>query len=245
MSEARSRPEPLSPRGSQVKLLLVEDYRIFADLLADRMRAESSVEGVEIAATLSEARVSLRLSRPDLILLDLNVAGEMGLDLLANVRRSSDPPRVLMLSASDGVEQIVRALEAGAEGWVSKTAAFETLMFAIGEVLHGNLYLAPATLGPVVRHLLSRSRADEGFVELLSDRQLEVLRCVVAGMSRAECAEYLHVSVNTVRTHVQMLLKRADVHSTLALASLARDLGVREIDDAPANDTHLPWRYPR
>jgi DNA-binding NarL/FixJ family response regulator len=216
----------------RLTVLLVEDYRIFADLLADRMRAEARVAGVEVACSLNEARANLRRSRPDLILLDLNLGGEAGLDLFADLDRMTDPPRVLMLSGIDSVEQVVRAFGAGADGWVSKTAPFETLMFAVHEVVTGNMYLAPHSLGPVLRHLLRSTKEDETFIDTVSERQLDVLRCMVAGMSRTECAERLHVSVNTVRTHVQQLLKRADVHSTLALASLARELGVRGIDEA-------------
>ena len=232
-----------APAG-HLRFLLVEDYRIFAELLADRMRGAGNVEAVDVATSLGEARVTLHRARPDLILLDLNLAGEVGLDLFTDLRGMEDPPPVLMLSAIDSVEQIVRALEAGAQGWVNKTAAFETLMFAANEVIGGNLYLAPTSLGPVVRNLLGRRPVDQNVTDFLSERQLEVLKCVVAGMSRAECAERLHVSVNTVRTHVQALLRRADVHSSLALASLARQLGVPGIDEA-ADVTSLERRSPR
>ena len=218
-------------------LLLVEDYRIFADLLAERMRAEEGVCAVDVASSLNEARANLRRSRPDVILLDLNLGGEEGLDLFDDLARMPDPPRVLMLSGVDSAEQVARALGAGAEGWVSKTAAFETLMYAAREVLGGNMYLAPPSLAPTLRYLLKRSQTEQSFVDQLSDRQLDVLRCVVSGMSRTECAERLHVSVNTVRTHAQQLLKRAGVHSTLALASMARELGVRGIDEVPADDS--------
>lgn len=218
------------------RLLLVEDSRIFADLLADRMRAEPGVEAVDVASTLSEARADTRRARPDLVLLDFHLGEESGLDLLEELDRMAAPPRVLMLSGDDRPEHVLRALRAGAQGWVTKTAAFDVLMQAIGEVVRGNMYLAPQALGPVLRRMLDRGRGERGFVDDLSPRQLEVLRCVVAGMSRAECAERLHLSINTVRTHMQLLLRRAGVHSTLGLASLARDLGVVGIDDVTTPD---------
>lgn len=219
--------------GFRGRIMLVEDSRIFADLLADRIRAQHGVVGVDIASSLDEARANIRRARPDLVLLDLNLGGESGLDLLADLEGLAVPPRVLMVSGISNTDQVVRALRAGARGWVSKTDSFDDLTFAAGEVLRGNIYLAPAVLAPVLRRLLSRDSAEESFVDSLSARQLQVLRCVVAGMSRAECAEHLHLSINTVRTHVQVLLKRADVHSTLALASLARNEGVGAIDDVP------------
>jgi len=219
-----------------VKVLLVDDHRIFAEALASRLQAEQSIDRIDIACSLSEARAYIHRSCPDLVLLDFQLADEVGLDLLADLDRLPERPFVLMLSGNDRAQLAVQAFEAGAQGWVSKTAPFETLMFAAGEVVHGRMYLARASLKPVLHYLLQQgtSKAEPSFVDDLSARQTEVLRCVVSGMSRAECAERLNLSVHTVRTHVQQLLKRADVHSTLALASRARGLGVRGIDDQVA-----------
>lgn len=214
------------------RLLLVEDSRIFADLLADRMRGEEGVTDVDVASSVAEACTHLLRHRPDVVFLDLHLVGEVGLDLLPHVRVMEDPPGVLMLSGAHDTRQVVGAFAAGADGWVDKTERFDTLMGAAHEVFRGNMYLTPGALRPVIQYLLGRDRGAESFVDTLSARQLEVLRCLVSGMSRAECAQRLHLSVNTVRTHVQALLKRADVHSTLALASLARSHGVRGIDEA-------------
>ncbi len=227
-----------SPRR---RLLLVEDSRIFADLLADRIRGEPGVAEVSVACSLSEARANLRRARPDLVMLDLHLGEELGTDLLAELRLLDPPPRVLMLSGTDSARQVVDALRAGADGWVAKTADFGVLMLAADEVLQGNMFLAQPAVGPVLRFLLDRDVAGRTFVDGLSPRQLEVLRCIVAGMSRAEAAERLHISVNTVRTHVQVLLRRADVHTTLELAALARDLGVTGVDEDPgAGAPRLP-----
>jgi DNA-binding NarL/FixJ family response regulator len=96
------------------------------------------------------------------------------------------------------------------------------------------MYLPPTMVKPVVRQLLSEARGPQpgpSFVDDLSQRELEVLRCLVSGMTRREIAARLYLSVNTVRTHVQRLLRRADQHSTMALVATARDLGVRGYDD--------------
>ncbi len=216
-----------------VDVLLVDDHRVFAEALASRLQAEQGIEHIDIACSLSEARAYIHRSCPDLIMLDYQLDDEAGTDLLADLDGLPDRPNVLMLSGHDRAQLAVQAFEAGAHGWVSKTAPFETLMFAAAEVAHGRMYLARASLKPVLHYLLqqSTSQSEPSFVDDLSARQTEVLRCVVSGMSRAECAQRLNLSVHTVRTHVQQLLKRAEVHSTLALASRARGLGVRGIDD--------------
>jgi DNA-binding NarL/FixJ family response regulator len=221
------------PPGAPARVLLVDDHRVFAEVLAMRLRVESRIDSVDVAFSLGGARALINRLEPDLVLLDHDLSGELGLELFEDLGRMPDPPLVLMLAGSEDSATIVRALEAGAQGWVTKASRFETLLFAAGEVLDGHVYLARRVLKPVIRTLLERGHAPTrapGFVDELSARELEILRYLVAGMSRAEIADALFLSVNTVRTHVQNLLRRADRHSTLALVSLARELGVTPIE---------------
>lgn len=221
----------------QIGVLIVEDHRIFAEVLAARLARRPEIRWARVAVSLAEARVSVHQERPDVVLLDMNLDGEFGLDLIDTLKAMPNPPQALVLSAASTSDLVIRALTAGARGWVTKTARLETLCVAIRQVARGNIYLQPAVLRPVLEELLSRRSAPAGtgsFLEGVSPRQLEVLRCLVGGLSRAETAERLHISVNTVRTHVQVLLKRAGAHSALALASFAREQGVRAIDDGIA-----------
>ncbi|WP_246142764.1 response regulator [Nocardioides rubriscoriae] len=227
------------PGHAPIDILLVDDHRVFADVLAMRMRDEPTIGRIDVACSLSEARANLHRSCPDLVLLDVQLDGEVGLDLFGDLRAMATPPDVLMLSGVEAAHVIVEAFRSGAQGWVAKTAPFDTLMFAAQEVLRGHMYLAPPTLKPVLVYLLVHSTARDvapSFIDDLTPRQVDVLRCLVEGMSRAECAQRLHLSVHTVRTHVQQLLKQADLHSTLALASRARALGL------PGIDTERPAR---
>jgi len=227
---------------SRLSILLVEDHRVFADVLALRLRAEPSITGVEVAYSLADARAVLNRFQPDAIYLDLQLAEESGLDLLDDINRLPVRPDVLVLSGFGDTQRIVDALKAGVQGWVSKESSVEILMLATSELQRGHMYLSPSTIRPVVQHLLSEARGDRrepGFVDDLSPRELEVLRLLVSGMSRREIAARLYLSVNTVRTHVQHLLRRADQHSTVSLVALARELGVAGIDE------DVPLRVPR
>jgi len=87
------------------------------------------------------------------------------------------------------------------------------------------------------------ANAQPSLLDDVTSRELEVLRCLVAGMNRAEVASRLFLSTNTVRTHVQSLLRRADVHSTLTLAAVARDLGVTGIDEPEPGRDRRAWFY--
>jgi DNA-binding NarL/FixJ family response regulator len=217
-----------------VAVLLVDDHRVFAEALAGVLAAEPGIGHVDLASTLDGARGLLRADPPDLVLLDLALADESGYTLLADLAELPDPPAAIVLSGSTEPRLIVQALEAGARGWLTKTTRLNALIAALWQVLDGHMYLAPATLQPVLTHLLAdlhRQRVAAGFVDQLTPRELDVLRCLVSGMTRAEVAQHLFVSTNTVRTHIQSLLRRSEQHSALALVAFARSQGVKGIDE--------------
>ncbi|MEP7088456.1 MAG: response regulator transcription factor, partial [Nocardioidaceae bacterium] len=186
---------------------------------------------VSVAHGLDEARVVARRCAPDVVVLDYDVGGEPGTRLIADLHGLSVRPQVVMLSASSDTDAIIDALECGASALVVKGTRVEVLMAAIDEVLAGRTYLYPTTVRSVIARLLHAREPEPTFVDDLSERQLEVLRCLVSGLDRAEVAQRLFISANTVRTHVQNLLATSGLHSTLALVARARELGVRGVDD--------------
>jgi len=232
MTATSSTPMPGAFQGTELDLLLVDDHRIFAEVLAIRLEAESAIGRVDRAASLGEARALITQRRPDVVLLDLYLGDESGLDLLRELSAETGPPAVMLSGAGD-VDGIIEAVRAGAHGWVPKDAQVETLLDASETVAAGNMFLPAELLRPVLRRLL-REKAPartRGLLDEVTPRELEVLRCLVAGMSRAEVAKRLYLTTNTVRTHVQNLLRRTELHSTLALVALARHLGISGIDE--------------
>jgi two-component system nitrate/nitrite response regulator NarL len=224
----------MTAQAQGLAILLVDDHRVFADALSGLLLAQEGIGRVRLASSLDAARAVLSSDRPDLVLLDRALGEESGLDLLTELAAAEDPPAAIVLSGSTEPRQIVQALERGAKGWLSKTTRLEVLVAAVWQVIDGQMYLAPATLQPVLSQLLTDLRtrkAADRFVASLTPRELEVLRCLVSGMTRAEVAKHLFVSMNTVRTHVQSLLRRSDQHSALALVAFARSHGVTGIDE--------------
>ncbi len=148
-------------------------------------------------------------------------------------RTDHPPPRTLVLAASDDPRRAARALQAGASGWVAKDSSLTRLLAVIRGVLRDETHLPPALLTGVLRELTAARRhrtESERLVESLTPREQEVLRCMVAGLGRKAVAERLYLSPHTVRTHMQNVLGKLGVHSTLAAVALARRAGVGPAD---------------
>ena len=225
--------------AGEIEILLVDENRVFADVLAVRLRQEPQVLRVTVAGSVDEARAVMAERQADLLLVDSRTWGDGTAQLTGETATAEDAPAVIVLSGMSDTRTIVAALESGVRGWVTKESTFGTLWEAIREVMEGHMVLSPSVVEPILQRLLEALHQQEAserddFVADLSPREYEVLRCLVAGLDRQQIAARLYLSINTIRTHVRHLLRRADVHSTLALVAAARRLGVRGIDD-PVN----------
>jgi DNA-binding NarL/FixJ family response regulator len=213
----------------RVDILIVDDHQIFAEVLAMRLEEDTNVRSVTLAGSLAAARSRIRALGEGIILLDYHLGDESGLDLLADIARLGTRPKVVVLSASKEPAEIVRALRAGVDAWLVKTEGYDVLVEVTADAYGGVMHLPASSLREVVMRLLGEGQSRPGagtFVDSLSTRELQVLRHLVAGLSRDEIAKRMFLSPHTVRTHVQHLLRRADVHSTVALVARARAAGV-------------------
>jgi two-component system nitrate/nitrite response regulator NarL len=221
-----------------ITLLVVDDHRVFADVLALRLGREEGIAEVRVAYDLDEARAVLSRVHPDVIILDYDVDGHPGIELMDDLPQDPSPPKVVMVSATEEVGAAIASLSSAASAWVAKDGDVEVLLTALREVLRGHMYLDPDSVRPVVERLIQDTRRKPpSFVDDLSPRQLEVLRCLVAGLTREETGRRLFITANTVRTHVQHLFRVSGLHSTLTLAARARELGVTGIDDEAGSPT--------
>lgn len=156
-----------------------------------------------------------------------------GLGLVARVRTDYPATRPVVLAERDDARYAAAALQAGAGGWVAKDSSLSRLLQVVRGVLKGETHLPPALLTGVLRELTATRKhrtESERLVEALTPREHEVLRCMVAGLGRKAVAERLYLSPHTVRTHMQNVLGKLDVHSTLAAVALARRAGVGPAD---------------
>ncbi|NGN67811.1 response regulator transcription factor [Streptomyces sp. A7024] len=241
----------------RIRVLVVDDHRIFAESLAAALAAEPDVDVTAVGSGPAALRCLDRGSnegrRFDVLLADADLgAGEQqlppqlkttangsaegptgGISLVSRSRSGHPGTRVVVLAERDDPRRAAAALQAGASGWVAKDCSLQRLLAVIRGVLRDETHLPPALLTGVLRELTAARKhrtESEQLVESLTPREREVLRCMVAGLGRKAVAERLYLSPHTVRTHMQNVLGKLGVHSTLAAVALARRAGVGPAD---------------
>ena len=209
----------------KIQVLIVDRQRTFHDALAVRLRAERDLIVAAEAESTEAARRALAGRAADVILLDAELPDHSAIAFCTEMIQRVPASRVVMLSAASDARRIVVAIRAGAAAWVRKDASIDHLLGVIRGVVRGETWLPPTELGGVLRLLMEEQDDRQGCDELLAvltPREREVLFHLVQGAGRKEVAERLQLSANTVRTHLQSLMGKLGVHSTLEVVALTR-----------------------
>lgn len=211
-----------------IRVLVVDDHRLFAEAVAVRLGQEPDIEVLPIAYTEEEAKRLLTGHRPDLLLLDLALGQGSGMSVLEHARRHRPDTPVLILTAVGSGEHLFEAVRHGATGWLPKTADSEQLIAAVRGVARGEGWIPPELLGDLLKRLAAvPSDGNPGVLSQLTPREFEVFRCMVDGLSRQQIAQRLYLSTETVRTHTQNVLAKLGVHSVLEAVALGLRSGMR------------------
>lgn len=205
-------------------LFILAQERTFADALAIRLDREPDVH---VVAALDTSTLPSRVfvgSPVDVALLDADLPDNTAFRLSDEFSRTPDAPRVIFLSHSSEPERIVRGIRAGAAGWVRKDESLDRLLYVIRGVAQGETWLPPDQTGDVLRFLMREPEHDKDgsdqLLAALTGREREVLLCLAEGTRRCDVAGHLHMSPNTVRTHLQNLMAKLGVHSALEAVAL-------------------------
>jgi DNA-binding NarL/FixJ family response regulator len=208
-----------------ISVFVIDQERTFADALAARLEVEDDVEVVAAVHARTPAQCLLVGRHADVMLLDGDLPERVAMRLCEELCGRDEAPRVVMLSYSSEAERIVDAIRSGAAAWVRKGESLQHLLQVIRGVAKGETWLPPAEAGQVLRLLMhdqGRRQDNDELLAALTPREREVLACLVGGAGRREVAEQLHLSANTVRTHLQNLMAKLGVHSTLEAVALSR-----------------------
>jgi DNA-binding NarL/FixJ family response regulator len=214
-----------------IRVFLADDHAL---VRAGIRALAQNLDHIEIVAEAANGRDALELiktHRPDVVLMDISMAGLNGLEATARVTKELPGIRVLILSAHANEEYVCQALRAGAAGYLLKDAGTAEFELAIRAVARGETYLSPAVSKHVITDYVRRLAGEPGALELLTPRQREILQLVAEGQSTKEIARLLHISVKTVETHRLQLMDRLDIHDVPGLVRYAIRVGLVQSDE--------------
>ncbi len=210
-----------------LKILLVDDHALFRSGIRLLLQGEPDFDIVGEAADGLEAVKRAHQLQPQVVLLDLNLPGLSGLEVLRLIKQDQPDCAVLMLTVSEDGAELAAALQAGADGYVLKNVDAGYLIDAIRKVVAGESVVSPALVGTLVSQRRSTPRAGaEREAERLTQREREVVQWLARGVSNKEMARQLGLSESTVKIHVQNILKKLGLSSRVQVAVYAVEHGL-------------------
>ncbi len=214
--------DPSSTPSPKARILIVDDHPMTREGIVQLIDKESDLMISAQAGTAREAMAAVAAEKPDLVLLDLNLPDKGGIELLKDLKAQDPSIRTLVLSMHEEEIYADRALRAGASGYIMKVEGGKVLLDAIRRVLDGELAVSAEVSKRIVRGY-GRTPAGEGrgYVERLSDREMEVFSLLGTGMRTREIGDRLHVSAKTVEAHRSNIKAKLSIDTAAELIAYA------------------------
>ena len=209
------------------RILIADDHAIVRDGLRRILQSAPGIEVAGEAVSGDEVMARVRAGGFEMLLLDMSMPGKSGIELIKWVKTARPELAVLVLSMHQEEQYAVRAIRAGASGYVTKESASALLVSAIRKVADGGLYISPRVAEQLA--LTLRPRADKLPHQALSDREFEVFGLLVSGATVSDIAARLHLSGKTVSTHKARILEKMGMDS---VADLVRYAMAHKLGDA-------------
>lgn len=203
-----------------IRVLLADDHSVVRDGLRRLVDGAGDMKVVAEAADGSEAIRKARETAPDVAVIDISMPGRDGLEAVRQILTLSPNLPILVLTMHEEEQYVVRAIGAGAKGYITKRCAAEQLLQAIRKVHAGGRYLSESASEALAARMAKGGGAGS-LLDLLSDREIQVLRALSLGRSNREIAEAYNISIKTVDTHRARLLKKLDLRNNAELTRFA------------------------
>ena len=219
---------------SKASILIVDDHPMVRDGLARLISQEKDLVCCGEASNVAETLTAVARHKPDLIILDLRLRAQDGLELIKCLKAQYPGLRILILSQYGEPIYIERAMRAGAAGYVVKEQAAEEVLSAIRAVLAGEIYLTRSMASLLLKKLLvPKTGPSQPGAEPLTDRELHVLQLLGSGLSTREIASELNLSFKTIETHRENIKRKLGLRDAAALVHFANQWGREQISMPP------------
>lgn len=216
-----------------IRLLVADDHAIVRSGLSMLINAQPDMEVIGTAADGGEAFQKALELQPDIVLMDLSMPpGENGLSATQRLSDAAPHIHILVLTMHDDEEYLFRVLQAGAHGYILKSAPDADLLTAIRTIHSGAAYLYPSATKSLIQEFLTRVKRGENLEQfhVLTDREQEILTLIAKGYSNKEIAEKLILSVKTVETHKAKVMEKLQMKTRHELVSYALKKGLLDLD---------------
>jgi DNA-binding NarL/FixJ family response regulator len=209
-----------------INVVLIDDHQIFRDGILSLFTEVKDIKIVGVASGADEGMLKVKISEPDVVLLDISMPDISGIDLIEKLHQLKKDLKILILSMHTREEYIAQAVRAGANGYLAKQdTTKDELTKAIREVMHEKEYFSDSISQIMKAYFLNIARnPDENKkndVQKLTPREKEVLRLVVEGLSNQEIADKLFVNIRTIETHKTNILQKLKLKNSVDLVKFA------------------------
>jgi DNA-binding NarL/FixJ family response regulator len=213
----------------KIRIALVDDHPIFLAGLKRLLESSESYEVSSIANSYKEALEKINFNNIDIALVDVNMPGASGIELLKAIKQRSSNCRVVMLTIEEDEETIYRAMKEGAQGYILKQDSPERLLKSIQACVDGEILLSNQIYSKVVERIRKVSPPESAksiIFSTLTVREIEITRLIVQGKSNPEIAKTLYISESTVKNHISNILHKLEMKDRVELAILAVREGI-------------------
>ena len=209
-----------------ITLVLANDHPLILDGMENLFRLEKDFKVVARCLDNQETVGALRKHKPDVLVLDIRMPGKDGLSLLREMRKEKLPTRVVLLTGALDEEGLAEAVRLGVRGLVLKEMAPKLLVQCIRQVHAGELWLEKRSVSLALEKLLQREAGQREVAQLLTPREIEIVKQVIAGLRNGEIAKRLFISEGTVKMHLHNIYQKLGVDSRIKLTRYAQEKGL-------------------
>lgn len=203
-----------------IEVMLIDDHKMVREGMKQLLEYDNKIKVISEGASGMDCLKLLKQKVPDVLLLDINMPDMNGIEVVKEIRKRKLHVKILMLTVHKEVEYLLHLLDIGIEGYILKDSGSEELIKAIQIVNSGEHYIQPELL-PVLNSRLVKRDTDKEKMELLTDREVEVLKLVAEGKFNKEIASQLNISERTVKNHISNIFKKIDVSDRTQAAVFA------------------------
>lgn len=211
------------PALAKKRILIIDDHPLFRHGISQMINGEPDLEVCGEADNAPLALEAVRRCKPDLVTIDVSLKGTNGIELVKSIRAEFPKLPVLMLSMHDETLYAVRALRAGAGGYVMKQEELGRVLTAIRDVLDGKLVVSESMSNRMIDYFVQGDEAAKNPTDILTDRELEVLHLIGRGHSVQEIATALHLSAKTIESHRAHIKEKFNFKSAREVARFASE----------------------